>query len=149
MTGVQTCALPIYAGYGAKDFDVSKVDLFAPNDRQMHDRHLNLDLKDAIKKDAESGSNLVVATMGAKGSLAYTKDLGFVEAPAIKSEIVSTLGAGDVFHGALLAQLIEGLPLTEALRRANIVAALSCRGLDGQSAMPTRAELMEYLKGAN
>ena len=137
------------AGYGAKDFDVSKVDLFAPNDRQMHDRHLNLDLKDAIKKDAESGSNLVVATRGAKGSIGYSKDSGFADAPGIKSEIVSTLGAGDVFHGALLAQLIEGLPLEEALRRANIVAALSCSGLDGQSAIPTRAELMEYIKGAN
>jgi len=136
------------AGYGAKDFNVSTVDLFAPNDRQMHERYPNLDLKDAIIKDAELGSNLVVATMGSKGSIGFSKESGFAEAEAIKSEIVSTLGAGDVFHGALLAQIIEGLPLNEALFRANIVAALSCRGLDGQSAIPTRDELIKYLEGA-
>lgn len=136
------------AGYGVKDFDASKVDLFAPNDRQMQERYPNLELRDAIKMDSEKGSNLVVATMGAKGSIGYSSETGFAEADAVKSEIVSSLGAGDVFHGALLAQLIEGLPLQEALHRANIVAALSCQGLDGQSAIPTKQELMTYLTGA-
>lgn len=137
------------AGYGVKNFDVSKVDLFAPNDRQMLERHPNLELKDAVKKDAEAGSNLTVATMGAHGSMGYSNELGFAEVAGIKTQILSTLGAGDVFHGALLAQLIEELPLAEALYRANVVAALSCRGLDGQSAIPNRDELNQYLKGAN
>ena len=136
------------AGYGVKDFDVSKVDLFAPNDKQMHERYPELDLKTAVIKDAEQGRNLVVATMGSKGSIGYSSELGFAEAPAIKTEIISTLGAGDVFHGALLAQLIEGHPFKEALMRANVVAALSCRGLDGQSAIPTKNELIKYLEGA-
>jgi sugar/nucleoside kinase (ribokinase family) len=52
-------------------------------------------------------------------------------------EIVSTLGAGDVFHGALLAGLVHDLPLREALVQANACAALSCRALDGRSAIPT------------
>lgn len=136
------------AGYGAKDFDVTKVDLFAPNDKQMQERHPSLDLKSAIKQDAEIGSNLVVATMGSKGSVGYSAESGFAEAPGIKTEIISTLGAGDVFHGALLAQLLEGHSLSEALMRANVVAALSCKGLDGQSAIPTKDELNTYLKGA-
>lgn len=136
------------AGYGVKDFDVSKVDLFAPNDKQMYERYPDLDLREAIKKDAKAGKNLVVATMGAKGSMGYSTELDFAEAPVIKTEIISTLGAGDVFHGALLAQLIEGHTLKEALTRANVVAALSCRGLDGQSAIPTKNELIKYLEGA-
>ena len=81
------------------------------------------------------------ATMGSKGSIGYSKATGLVTAAPIKTEIVSTLGAGDVFHGALLAQLIEGLDLKSAMERANVVAALSCRGLDGQSAIPTKHEL--------
>jgi sulfofructose kinase len=56
-------------------------------------------------------------------------------------DVVSTLGAGDVFHGALLAELIRGAPLAEALDFANRCAALSCRGLDGRSAIPTMLEL--------
>jgi len=63
-------------------------------------------------------------------------------------DIILTLGAGDVFHGALLAQLLEGLSLNDALMRANVVAALSCKGLDGQSAIPTKDQLNTYLKGA-
>jgi sulfofructose kinase len=50
--------------------------------------------------------------------------------------VVSTLGAGDVFHGALLAQLVRDVPLPEALAAANEIAALSCRALDGRSAIP-------------
>ena len=56
-------------------------------------------------------------------------------------EAVSTLGAGDVFHGALLAALVRGASLQDALAMANRVAALSCRGLDGRSAIPTLQEL--------
>ena len=114
----------------------------------MQERYPGLDLKSAIKKDADIGSNLVVATMGSKGSVGYSAETGFAEAPGIKTEIISTLGAGDVFHGALLAQLLEGYSLSEALMRANVVAALSCKGLDGQSAIPTKDELNTYLKGA-
>jgi sugar/nucleoside kinase (ribokinase family) len=54
---------------------------------------------------------------------------------------ISTLGAGDVFHGALLAYLCEGAALAHALRAANTAASLSCRALDGRSAIPTRVEL--------
>ena len=54
---------------------------------------------------------------------------------------MSTLGAGDVFHGALLAGLVQGRPLRETLELANTAAALSCRALDGRSAIPTLAEL--------
>jgi sulfofructose kinase len=69
-----------------------------------------------------------------------------VSAPGFKVDVVSTLGAGDVFHGALMAQVVEGRPMAEALRRANAVAALSCLGLDGQSAIPTAQELNTYLE---
>ena len=64
----------------------------------------------------------------------------------IKGEILSTLGAGDVFHGAILAALFKGEPLASALKIANIVAGLSCRGLDGTSAIPSSAELQTYLE---
>jgi sulfofructose kinase len=61
-------------------------------------------------------------------------------------DVLSTLGAGDVFHGALLAQIIQERPLQEAMLRANAVAALSCLGLDGQSAIPRTNELESFLE---
>jgi sulfofructose kinase len=56
-------------------------------------------------------------------------------------DMVSTLGAGDVFHGALLAAFARGLELRPALEKANAAAALSCRALDGRSAIPMWDEL--------
>ena len=67
-------------------------------------------------------------------------------APGFAVDVTSTLGAGDVFHGALVAQIIQGYSLQDSLRRANAVAALSCRGLDGQSKIPTTTELDAYLE---
>lgn len=132
------------AGYGVETFDVNLVDLFVPTDRQMSLRHPGLSLEDAMAKDATSAGNTVVATCGSEGSAAYSDS--FITAPGFAVDVVSTLGAGDVFHGALMAQVVEGRPLAEALRRANAVAALSCRGLDGQSAIPTLKELNTYLE---
>ena len=132
------------AGYGVENFDVKLVDLFVPTDRQMALRHPGHSLEDAMAKDAQSASNTVVATRGSDGSAAYID--GFISTPGFKVDVVSTLGAGDVFHGALVAQVVEGRPMPEALRRANAVAALSCRSLDGQSAIPTLQELNNYLE---
>ena len=61
---------------------------------------------------------------------------------------MSTLGAGDVFHGALLASLVRGLEIADALRHANAAAALSCRALDGRSGIPTWPELEAFLARA-
>ena len=132
------------AGYGVESFDVNLVDLFVPTDRQMALRHPKLTLEDAMAKDARSAGNTVVATCGSQGSAAYSDT--YITAPGFSVDVVSTLGAGDVFHGALMAQVVEGRPMQEALRRANAVAALSCRGLDGQSAIPTLQELNTYLE---
>lgn len=134
------------AGYGAEEFDASKVDLFVPTDRQIASRYPNLDFASALEKDSTNAGNTVVATQGPVGSTAFSKETGLVFAPGFKIEVKSTLGAGDVFHGALVAQLILGHPLQEAMRRANAVAALSCRGLDAQSMIPTTTELNEYLE---
>ena len=60
-------------------------------------------------------------------------------------EVGSTLGAGDVFHGALLAGLLDGRPLAAAGDFAAAAAALSCRGVDGRSRIPTRTELDLFL----
>jgi len=134
------------AGYGVETFDPIVVDLFVPTDRQMALRFPGVDLAVALENDSMKGGNTVVATQGSAGSAGYSPETGLVSAPGFKVDVTSTLGAGDVFHGALVAQLIQGHHLQEAMRRANAVAALSCRGLDGQSMIPTTTELNAYLE---
>jgi sulfofructose kinase len=134
------------AGYGVETFNPITVDLFVPTDRQMALRYPGIDLAVALENDSMKAGNTVVATQGSAGSAGFSPETGLVTAPGFTVDVMSTLGAGDVFHGALVAQLIQGFPLQEALRRANAVAALSCTGLDGQSKIPTTTELDAYLE---
>ena len=134
------------AGYGVETFDPILVDLFVPTDRQMALRYPGIDLAVALENDSMKAGNTVVATQGSAGSAGFSPETGLVTAPGFRVDVTSTLGAGDVFHGALVAQLIQGHPLQEAMLRANAVAALSCRGLDGQSKIPTTTELDAYLE---
>jgi len=112
-------------GFPIPELDMSKIDLYAPP----------ADLDDGRR------AKLTVVTRGADGCTAYTED-GEVTVPGYPvDDMVSTLGAGDVFHGALLAAFVRGLDLLAALEKANAAAALSCRALDGRSAIPTWDEL--------
>ena len=91
-------------------------------------------------------AKLTVVTRGTAGCTAFA-DGATIDVPAHPVDAVSTLGAGDVFHGALLACLVRGLELRDALVRANAAAALSCRALDGRSAIPTWEELERSIRG--
>ena len=66
--------------------------------------------------------------------------------PSFGVDVVSTMGAGDVFHGALLAGLAEGRDLRAAVVFANAVAAMSCRALDGRAAIPSRQEADAFVQ---
>ena len=133
------------AGYGVKDFDASKVDLFVPNNVQMKERYPDLTLEQAVEADATKSKNTVVSTYGSKGAIGFSFAEGLVSSKPWDGEILSTLGAGDVFHGAILAALHKGYSLGQSMNYANLVAGLSCRGLDGTSAIPTEIELNQYL----
>ncbi|HEX6443760.1 MAG TPA: PfkB family carbohydrate kinase [Streptosporangiales bacterium] len=85
------------------------------------------------------GATWVVATDGPRGAVAADRD-GHYRIPAHDVAVRSTLGAGDVFHGALLAAYARGLPLPDALAYANAAAAASCRGLDGRSGIAGHEE---------
>ncbi len=126
--------LSIDGGNPIDGLDLSGVALYAPTESA-----LRRDFGSAEHALA-AGAEAVVVTRGEHGSAAYTGD-GAVEAPGVPAEIVSTLGAGDVFHGALLAQLVRGAQLEDALTFANVCAALSCRALDGRSAIPRAEEV--------
>jgi sugar/nucleoside kinase (ribokinase family) len=98
-----------------------------------------------IESALAAGAGLVVATDGASGAYAARNEAGpvrVVRAPGrAVTGLVSTLGAGDAFHGGLLAALLADRDLDKALAMANAVAAASTRALDGRSALPDRAAL--------
>jgi sulfofructose kinase len=127
--------LSIDGGNPIDALDVDGVAVYAPTEAGLH-RDFG-----SAQAALDAGAELVVVTRGELGSAAYTRAGEVVEASAPRAEVVSTLGAGDVFHGALLAQLLREAPLREALVFANECAVRSCRGLDGRSAIPTSFEV--------
>lgn len=59
--------------------------------------------------------------------------------------VIDTLGAGDVFHGALGLALAQGQGDAQALRFAAAAAALKCQRPDGIQGAPTRAEVLALI----
>jgi sugar/nucleoside kinase (ribokinase family) len=127
--------LSIDAGNPIDGLDLEGVALYGPTESAL--RAAFGDVDNALA----AGAELVVVTHGKRGSTAFTREGEVLEARGFHIDTVSTLGAGDVFHGALLASFVHRAPLPDALRAANLAAALSCRALDGRSAIPTASEL--------
>ena len=126
-----TVSLSVDGGNPIRGLDPAQVDLYAPTEAMDDGRR----------------AKLTVVTRGAEGCTAYVEGEQ-IDVAGFPIEPVSTLGAGDVFHGALLACFARGLELRDALLHANACAALSCRGLDGRSTIPGWDELTRAVANA-
>jgi sugar/nucleoside kinase (ribokinase family) len=139
--------ISVDGGNSIAGLDLADIDLYAPTEEAIV-RRAGAELPAAIEAALDEGARLVVVTRGAEGSLAAWREGASTcihAEPAFAVPVRSTLGAGDVFHGALLAALVEGASVPDALRSANAVAGLACRALDGRSGIPVRAERDAYL----
>jgi sulfofructose kinase len=95
---------------------------------------------DALLAVAAQHGGHVGASCGAAG-YAWV-DRGQVRrVPAPVVDVVDTLAAGDVFHGALALALAEGRPIDEAARFACHAASLKCTRFGGRLGCPTRDEV--------
>jgi sulfofructose kinase len=141
-------------GVPVQDLTLAGIDLYAPTEAALLASDPGRLLDDAMAAALDEGPSAVVVSRGAQGSVALERNLAGrgprrTEAAAfpIDAGAGSTLGAGDVFHGALVAALVEGRSMAEALERANACAALACRAIDGRSAIPTAEALDRFIAG--
>ncbi len=89
----------------------------------------------------------VVRTLGTQGVEAAASGIA-LRLEAMKVEAVDSTGAGDCFVGVFAAALDRGVALPQALRRANMAAALSCTRQGTQGSMPMAAEIEAALPHA-
>jgi len=87
--------------------------------------------KICARKLVEGGIRRVIITLGANGSLLATREEA-VHIPPFSVQSIDSTGAGDAFIGSFAVFLGEGVPEKEALRRANLYAALSTTGVGTQ-----------------
>ncbi len=94
------------------------------------------------------GVELAIVKLGRDGVLVATQDERTrVEPFAV--EVVSGLGAGDAFGGALCHRLLAGADPVEAVRFANAAGAIVASRLLCADAMPTADEVRELLEASS
>ncbi len=91
------------------------------------------------------GGSLVV-TEGTKGALGFEKGI-FYRHPAFKVEVVDTTGAGDAFHVGYLFGLLSGIGMEGRLKLGAAAAAVKCQKPGARAGLPTRPQLLRFLKG--
>ena len=105
--------------------------------------------RDAVPAAAallDLGVELAVIKQGPAGVYARTRD-ETVTVPPVPVEVVNGIGAGDGLGGALCHGLLAGWPLARTIRFANAAGAIVTTKLECSSAMPTTAEVEEFLAG--
>uniref|UniRef100_A0A8R1DHM7 Ribokinase n=1 Tax=Caenorhabditis japonica TaxID=281687 RepID=A0A8R1DHM7_CAEJA len=84
------------------------------------------DAEKAARAMLQMGPRHAIVTLGSKGVLLATKDVDGVEHIRVdKVEALDTTGAGDCFCGSLAALLVAGHPISQSVRSAANLAALS------------------------
>jgi len=105
------------------------------------------DLERGIVEVAGETGGFVCVTDGAAG-VWWTQGGRVAHQPAFPVEVVDTLGAGDVWHGAFALALAEGADARRAIRFASAAAALKCTRPGGRAGVPDRAEVEAFLASA-
>jgi ribokinase len=96
------------------------------------------DAKKCAQKLLAGGIRRVLLTLGANGSLLVGRE-GSEHIPPFAVNSVDSTGAGDAFIGSFAVFLGEGVEEREAVRRANLYAALSTTGVGTQKSFYDRA----------
>lgn len=95
----------------------------------------------------ERGLELAVVKLGGDGVLVATADERKL-VPPVRVDVVSALGAGDAFGGALCHGLLAGWPAVETVEFANAAGALVASRLLCADAMPTEPEVRSLMEAS-
>ena len=122
------------------------VDIFAPSQHGFKQLCGSDDLDDCHKFIRNYFDNLLICTIGEKGSIAYTNDNQKIFVPALPISAIDTTGAGDSYLGGLIyAFLIAQKPLLYSMEFATVCAGFTCERV-GATASPNLTEAEDYLK---
>jgi len=104
------------------------------------------DLEGNLRKLHEMGPSVVWVTRGPLGCCGLV-DGKFYNVPTFEDvKVIDTTGAGDVFHGAYIAAMLEGLSHPECARYACAVSSIKCMFVGGRTGIPNRETLGRFLE---
>ncbi|GAC1320480.1 MAG: sugar kinase [Collimonas sp.] len=92
---------------------------------------------------ARHGAKQVVLKCGAEGAWVWQDSAGLPRhVPGLAVQPVDATGAGDCFDGSLVARLAVGESLLDAVRYANVAAAISTTGYGAIAPIPHQADVL-------
>lgn len=121
--------------------------LFLPSMDDMQHLTGNDDPERTLDWIRDAGATgVVVLKLGKDGSII---DDGKTRTPvaALRVDAVDATGAGDCFAGSLLARRCQGDDWADAVRYANVAAALSTLGYGAVNPLPRAEQVLAKLKG--
>lgn len=112
---------------------------------QMTYQNICFNLKDFCQEILNHGPRIVAITNGAEGVYVATKENLYFH-PSMPSNIISTLGAGDAFGSAFVAQIAHGASIPDALRAGIINACAVIEHVGAKEGLLSRETLETRLK---
>ena len=121
------------------------VDFFVPNEVEaLH--FTGASTVEEATTELSRYAGTVVVKLGKKGALARAGAQVW-KVPGFEVEVVDATGAGDAFNaGFLYAHVVEGRPMSDALRFANACGAIAVTTVGGATAPPSAAEVDAFIK---
>lgn len=124
---------------------ISLIDIFIGSEFLYHSLFEKGGYEENCRKLMDKGPEVVIFTLGEKGCRGVCKE-GYFEIPAYRVEVVDTVGAGDVFHGAFAAGLLKDWPIAEIARFASAVSAVKCTRIGGRAGIPDEKTVMDFME---
>jgi sugar/nucleoside kinase (ribokinase family) len=121
------------------------VDFFMPNEAEILALTDAGNLSDALNT-LDGCSNTIVVKRGVNGALAYNKGTYTEAVPYLHSYFVDAIGAGDSFNAGFISSFLQGKPLLECLKFANLTGAINTTAPGGTAAFSNRSSFITTAK---
>lgn len=122
------------------------LDVFIASEFFYRDMFGDLPYEEGCRKLLEAGPSTAIVTLGSRGSVGMTAQDGFFRTESFHVPVRDTTGAGDVFHGAYIVGLLEGMDAPECARFASAVSAIKCTCFGGRTGIPNRDTVQRFLE---
>lgn len=101
---------------------------------------------EVLRRILDRGPRIAVLKRGEHGCIIASSSGERHELPGWPVDAVDTTGAGDAFAGAFVAAWLGGARLDEAGQFANAVGALTATGLGAVAPIPTREQVVKFIR---
>ncbi len=105
----------------------------------------NKHYEENCRKLLGKGPKAVVFTLGGDGCVGISSE-GYFQLKSYPVDVVDTVGAGDVFHGAFLAGLLQNWSIRECADFSNAVASIKCTRPGGRAGIPDMKTAKDFMK---